>query len=502
VAWNYLVFGLSKSSTLIMTVVVARLLTPADFGLFALVVLVVGLFDYVKDLGVAGALVQSPRAWNRLAPTGLILSIVFGVAAAAALAITAPLTAALLQRPELGPMMQVLAIGLAISAVSAVPAAWLRRSLDFKRRVVPEFVGAATKAAVTITLAAAGSGVWSLVYGQLAGTVLLSAAYWWVARVPPVLDFDRTEARNITRFGLRLTGINVVAFGILNVDYLAIGYRLGEEQLGLYTLAYRLPELLVLNVCAVVSEVLFSSLSRLQRDQPRLTEHYLQVASMVAAVTVPMSTALAAAAPAVIGTLYGPAYAGAAPVLAVLALYTLVYSASYHAGDLFKASNRPTLLSAISAGKLALMIGPVWWGASHGIVAVALVLVVAGFLAAVANLLVVRAVVGIPLRLQAKAAMQPLPASACMGAVILGVSHATAPLPQPAILAVSLIAGLLTYLAGLRLTAPQIARAALTSLRAARQRRTGPLNGHVRKRVLGIARRYPFTRNQKDALHK
>jgi PST family polysaccharide transporter len=250
---------------------------------------------------------------------------------------------------------------------------------------------------------------------------------------------------------------------------------------------------------------------------------------MVAAVTVPMSTALAAAAPNVIGTLYGPAYSGAAPVLAVLALYTLVYSASYHAGDLFKASNRPSLLSAISAGKLALMIGPVWWAAGHSIVAVAFVLVVAGFLAVVANLLVVRAVVGIPLRLQAKAAMQPLPAAACMGAVIVGVSHALAPLPKPAILAVSVIAGLLTYLAGLRLTAPQIARAALTSLRAARRRRTAPLDGDiarhslstehrpgddeseeivaaqtrypVRKRVLGIAHRY-LHRNSNDALSK
>jgi hypothetical protein len=156
--------------------------------------------------------------------------------------------------------------------------------------------------------------------------------------------------------------------------------------------------------------------------------------------------------------------------------------------------------------------------------------VVAGFLAVVANLLVVRAVVGIPLRSQAKAAMQPIPAAACMGAVIIGVSHAMASLPAPATLSVSVMAGLLTYLVGLRLTAPQIARAGLTALRTARLRRGVPLDGHgaaqtlstehhpataeckeilagqgrssVLTRLLRIARRYLFRRNSKDVLHK
>ena len=84
--WNYLIFALSKSSTLLMTVVVARILTPTEFGVFALAVLVVNLFDYVKDLGVASALVQNRRDWRVLAPTGLTLSVLFGLLASGLLA--------------------------------------------------------------------------------------------------------------------------------------------------------------------------------------------------------------------------------------------------------------------------------------------------------------------------------------------------------------------------------------------------------------------------------
>src|SRR4051812_43855428 len=145
-AWNYLVFGLSKSSTLIMTIVAARLLDPADFGLFTLALLVVNLFDYMKDLGVGAALVQSPGKWERLAPTGLTLTVIFGVVAGTLLAITAPIGAEILRQPRLTPLIQVLAIGLTISALSAIPAARLRRDLDFRQRIWPEFLGSVVKA--------------------------------------------------------------------------------------------------------------------------------------------------------------------------------------------------------------------------------------------------------------------------------------------------------------------------------------------------------------------
>ena len=350
-AWNYLVFGLSKSSTLIMTIVAARLLDPADFGLFTLALLVVNLFDYMKDLGVGAALVQSPGQWDRLAPTGLTLSAIFGVVAGTSLAVFAPFGAELVRQPQLTPLIRVLAIGLTISAFSVIPAARLRRDLDFRQRIWPEFVGSAVKAILTIGLAAAGHGVWSLVYGQLAGTVLTTVLYWVVARTPVVFGFDRQQARSLIRYGSALTGVALLSFAMFNTDYLFIGIRRGDVQLGLYTLAYRLPDLLVLALCNVISEVLFSSLSRLQHARERLSEHFLQVMAVTMALSAPISVALATVAPAVVGTLYGPQYAGAAPVLVVLSVYGLLFSVSWHAGDVFKAIGRPSLLLATGTGQ-------------------------------------------------------------------------------------------------------------------------------------------------------
>lgn len=460
-AWNYLVFGLSKSSTLIMTMVLARLLAPADFGVFALALLVVNLFDWIKDLGVAGALVQSAKSWNRIAPPGLALSVLFGVFAGAIVASTADLTAAALGVPELAQMIRVLAVAMTISALSTIPAARLNRDLDFRSRILPEFLGAAGKAVLTISLAAGGVGVWSLVWGQLLAAVVTTSMYWYVARTPVRVGFDRHEAGGLIRFGIPVSAVGLLAFGIYNIDYFAIGVRLGTQELGLYTLAYRLPELLVLNLCIVVGEVLFSALSRLQHDRVALARHYLGVLTAVIALTAPISLAMAASAPALIGTLYGPNYAGAAKVLPVLSVFTLVYSASFHSGDVYKAIGRPWILTATNAGKLAVMIGPVWWAAGHGIVMVALVLTVVELAHFVVRMILVCQVISVGWVDLLKSVLRPLPAAACMGVVMMCTAHLTAPLAAPVTLVLVVLVGLPTYLVALRVTAPELFRKGL-----------------------------------------
>ncbi len=467
-AWNYLVWGLGKSSTLIMTVVVARLLTPADFGVFALAMLFANIFDYMKDLGVGLALVQRRGDWKRFAPTGLTLTVITGVLAGVTLAALAPLGAAVLHQPDLTPLIQVLAIGLVISALGVFPDARLRRDLDFRQRLWPVFLGAMVRAGLTIALAAAGLGVWSLVYGQLVGAAVTTVLYWWVARAPVTFGFDRHEARDLIRFGTSLTAVTLLAYAMFNTDYFFIGMRLGDTQLGLYTLAYRLPELLVLSLCIVISDVLVSALSRLQHSRQVLNEHYLEVTTAAMALTAPISLALAAAAPAVIDTMYGSKYAAAAPALAVLSFYVLFMSMTHHAGDLFKAIGRPGIIVYLSTGRLALLIPAVWWAAGHSIVMVALALVLLEIAPFTANAVLLRRVAGISYRATFRSVLRPMPAALIMGAVIWVGGRMLVSLPSIAILAITFLAGLVVYLVALRFTARDLFDMGVAVVRSAR----------------------------------
>jgi PST family polysaccharide transporter len=439
-----------------MTIVVARMLTPTEFGVFALAVLVVNLFDYVKDLGVAAALVQNRRDWGALAPTGLSLSILFGLFASGLLAATADVAAAALGQPELVGLIRILAIGLAISSLSTVPLAWLRRSMNFSARLMPEFAGAVAKTGLTIGLAASGFGVWSLAYGQLAAAVVMTLLYWRAARVYPTLAMDGPVSRELIRFGLPVTAVTLLAYAIYNVDYLAIGERIGPTALGFYTLAYRVPELVVLSLCVVVSEVLFSALSMRQDDRDALIAHYIQALTAVAALTVPIGIGLALVAEPLVATLYGGPYADAAPILSVLAIYTALYSASFHAGDVFKAIGRPGVLTAINAGKLAVLVGPIWWAAGHSALMVAWALLGVEVVHFGVRMTVLHRLTGTNWTSVAGALWRPIAAAMPMGAVLYGIGRVTDRLAAPLELSVLILIGMCVYGLLLRFTAPRL----------------------------------------------
>jgi lipopolysaccharide exporter len=427
--WNYLVFALGKSSTLVMTVVLARLLSPAELGLFALALLVVNLFDYVKDLGIGAALVQRSESWDRLAPTGLTLSVGFGVLAAGLVAATADLAADAMNAPGLAGLVRALAVALLFSVAAVVPLARLRRELDFRKRLVPELAGAVVKTAVAITLAVQGFGAWSLVWAQLAAVIVTSTLYWMVSRQSLRFGFDRQAALALLRFGLPATAVALMAFAIYNVDYLAIGVRNGEAGLGLYTLAYRLPELVVLNLCVVVGDVLFSALSRMQDSRGQLASYFLSAMGAVVALTAPLGVAMAVLAPQIVVVLFGAQFIDSGPILALLALFAVVYAASFNTGDVYKAIGRPSILVGINIGKLAFMVGPIWWASSYGPVQVAAVLLGVEVAHFFVRMIVLRRVVEVSIRALALTVLRPLSSAVLMGLTLLLGQQLVATLP-------------------------------------------------------------------------
>ncbi|MGH3867952.1 MAG: lipopolysaccharide biosynthesis protein [Pseudonocardiaceae bacterium] len=468
-SWNYLVFALSKFSTLIMTVILARILRPADFGLFALALLVLNIFDYAKDLGVTLALVQQRGPWLRLAPTGVTLSAVFGVLASAAAFLLAPIIAGGLRHPELVPLVQVLGAGLLISSLGVVPASALRRRMDFRGRLLPEVSGALVKTVLSVGLALAGFGVWSLVWGQLAASVLTAVMYWAVAREVVCPGFDRAVAIELTRFGLPATMVSLVAFGIYNCDYVAIGRQLGNEQLGFYTLAYRLPELVVLMLCITVSEVLFSSLSRWQHDRVVLTDHYMSAVRVVLVLAAPLGFGMAALAPEVVEVLYGRAYSESANALAVLAVFTVIYSVTFHSGDVYKATGRPGLLTLINLGKFVVLAPTVWFAAHRDVLAVAVAVLAVEVLHCAVRLLLIRWVIGVTFSRQLRTFSGPLAAGAGMALLVWSAAHLIESAPLAVRVPTLLTLGSALYAGLVRVCAPDLFRQGAEAFRTFRR---------------------------------
>jgi lipopolysaccharide exporter len=326
-------------------------------------------------------------------------------------------------------------------------------------------LGAVLKAAVAIGLAAGGYGVWSLVWAQLASSVVTTVAYWVLSRSALRFGLNRELAVALLKFGVPVTAVAFLTFAVFNTPTAAIGRLLGAEELGYYTLAYRLPDLVVINLCAVVGDVLFSALSRLQDDKAALGERYLQTVRTVVALSAPIGFGLAAVSAEVVAVFYGQDFAPAAEIAAALSVFTVIYSINFHAGDVYKSMGRPGLLTGLGVIKLVVLIPVVLWAAHYSGLAVALAMVAVEGVLTVVRLSLVRRIIGVTIRQHVRALWGPLTAAAVMALAVWGVVILLGAWPTPLRLVAGVLVGMVLYPAALRLLAPELPAAAMAIVR-------------------------------------
>jgi PST family polysaccharide transporter len=371
-AWSLGALVFSRLVTLASTVVLARLLSPDDFGLMALGLLVIGYSDALNDFGLDEAVVVYGGRGTRVADVAYTMSIAIGLGFTIAGFLSAPLLAEVLGEPRLTGVLRALATALLIVSFGQIQKGELARRLMFRRRVAGEIALVVIKAAVSIGLVVAGLGVWGLVWGQLAGTTARVVANWVLCPWKPHPKFDRDIARSLAGFGIRISLASMMGTVALNLDYLAIGSRLGTVALGLYYVAYRLPELLLVQTTQAVTSVLVPTYVTMSGDRDRLVRAFHDSTRVVASVAIPLAIGLAFLAPEIMRVIYGPAWVDAIPVLRLVAVSSALVAMTYPAGATLKAIDRPGVLAALAAIRLAIAVPVLWYAAGRDIESVAL----------------------------------------------------------------------------------------------------------------------------------
>ena len=454
-AWAYGSYIGGQLVVLVSTAILARLLTPEDFGLIALALVFIVLLDTISDLGLSPALVISTeKELRERADTVFGSTIVLGLALGALTAALAPLAAAFFDQSELAPLLAVLGLTFVLRAVGATHYALAQKRLDFRARTAAEVTGVCARGAVGIALALAGFGAWSLVLGYLAGTAALTATLWLLVPWRPSGPPRRAQLRGMLRFGSTLTAVDVLAAVISQIDYVFVGRVLGASALGLYSLGFRLPEMLVISLAVVAGRVLFPAFAAVDRDD--LAGAFLVSVRYSAIVSLPLAFGLAVLAEPLVVTLFGEGWEGSVDCMRVLSLYALAVAIGIPAGIAYKATGQAGVLLKLAVPRTALVIGSIALFVDDGIVAVA------GCQAAVAGLF---AVIGLTIASRmlavrpgelASALLPPTAAAAAMGLVAFAVSSA---LDAPwAALVAGVAAAIPTYFGGLWVLAPDVIR--------------------------------------------
>jgi O-antigen/teichoic acid export membrane protein len=372
VAWSYGAFASSRALTLITTAILARVLTPEEFGIVGFATVGITYLSVAQDLGLGGALIYERERPDAASHVVFSWNLVLGILLFALGYLTAPLAAQFFDSPEVTSLMRVLSVTFLVAPLGSVHLILLQRDLDFRRKLVPDVGNSLVKGIVSITLALTGFGVWSLVLGHLAGTIVGVGLVWLVVNWRPRLDFNRSLTRSLMAYGLPLFVVDLIYVVTANVDYLVVGRVLGAAALGIYTLAYRLPELLVLGIVAVLSRALFPAFTKARDSPGSLQRGFLDSVRYVVIFTTPLCVGLfIAARPLVLVTL-GDNWLDVIPVLRVLAVFAWVRSLMSNDGDVYKALGMPGFLARITALRLFILVPVLIATAQIGLVAVAL----------------------------------------------------------------------------------------------------------------------------------
>jgi PST family polysaccharide transporter len=461
--WAYGSYVGGRLLVLVSTVVLARVLVPADFGVVALALTFMVFLDTVKDLGLGQALIVVPD--DRLSSatqTAFCWSLLLGMVLSAATALVAPVAAGFFGEPQLQALLAVLGLNFLLRSFGATHLALARRSLDFRSRTMSETCDVLVRGIVSISLAVAGLGAWSLVLGYLAGTAAAVVMIW--LRVPwrPARRVSTDHLREMLSFGGLLTLVDVGQAFAHEIDYLFIGRVLGAAPLGLYSIAFRLPELLIINLSIVAGTVLFPAYAKL--DRARLSDAFLLSLRYTAIVVLPMAIGLGLLARPVVLTLFGDQWEAAIPVMQVLCAYAVVVTMNIPAGTVYKVTGRAWILIAFTVPYVVCLAAALTFLTPHGIVAVAGAMAGLQALFAIAGWTVATRILDVRPMIVARTLAGPTGAAATMAIPLLIVDQVVGD-PLVALLLGMLLGGA-AYGLGLRLFALDALRPGLAMVRA------------------------------------
>ncbi|WP_229068336.1 lipopolysaccharide biosynthesis protein [Actinoplanes sp. DH11] len=322
--WSLASTMLSRLSTLVIGIALARILGPEEFGTFAVALVVLTAVLSFNELGVSLAIVRWPDDPDEIAPTVATLSVLSSLLVYAGCYLGAPAFAAALGDESAVPVIRVLALSVIVSGLVATPVGLLQRAFQQKQKTVADLVTNWTSALVSIGFAVSGAGAMSLAVGQLTGSVAGAILFFVFAPRGLRFGFNPAKARALLKFGLPLAGSSIIVFATTNVDRIIVGAVLGPVALGYYTLALNLANWPITIFSQPVRAVVPAALARLQHDRPALRSAFLSGAGLLGVIALPACMLLSGAAAPLIRFLYGDVWEPAATVLVWLGLLAVM----------------------------------------------------------------------------------------------------------------------------------------------------------------------------------
>lgn len=422
ILWTYASYYSGKLLIFISTIILARLLTQEDFGVAGYALVVISSLDAMNDMGVGPALIYHRKDQDAV-DTAFWLGIGVSFTLFLATFFGAPLIGEFFNDPRAVPVTRALSFTFPLSALGHIHDVLLRKELSFGKKFIPDTVKAFGKGLITVVLALFGMGSWSLIFGQLAGEVLAVIALWYVMPWRPSFNFVKNMAKTLLGYGVNIVAVNTMSILLNNASYLLVGRYMGAAALGLYTLAYRIPEILIIQFCSLISRVIFPYYANMQDDSDGLKRGYIASTQYIMLVTMPLGVGMALVARPLIDIVFGEKWVDAAPIMQAVAIFAVMSALPYNAGDVYKARGRPDILTWLTVLEGLLLVPALYFTmiTFNSIVIVGWVHAAVVFVISMVDIVIACRMLSLPYSEILKAFSPSLTASTLMGLAVFGL---------------------------------------------------------------------------------
>lgn len=322
------------------TIILARLLTPQDYGLIGMVSAVTGFVSMFKDMGLSMATIQKAEVNHRQISTLFWVNVGLSIATMLVSAAIAPVIAWFYGEPRLTLITLVSAIGFIFGGLTVQHQALLNRQMRFTALAIIDIISMLIGITTAIVLAWYGAGYWALVMMQLAIAISTTIGVWLICRWRPSLPSLHSGIGEMLAFGGNLTGYSIINYFSRNLDNVLIGRYWGAGELGLYSKAYQLLLLPINQINAPIASVAIPALSRLVDSPAQYRKAYLRIVEKVALLTMPIMIFMIATSDWLVLLLLGSQWNDSRRIFILLALAGLIQPVANSTGWLFISQNR------------------------------------------------------------------------------------------------------------------------------------------------------------------
>ncbi len=322
------------------TLVLARLLAPESFGIVGMAMVVIGFVNTLGDLGLGAALIQRKHIDEGHKDSAFWLSFGMGAVLFAVCAAASPLLARVYREPRVAGVIMLAACTLLISPLFSTHITLLRRELRFPTVAKVEALRSLASGAASVAAAVGGLGYWAIPLGPLVGQIIAFPIYWTAEKFRPGLRGSWQHARELFKFSLFVAGGGAINFLSANVDYLVVGRMLGAGALGVYTLAYQIITLPLVQISSLFNQVMFPVFSAAQDDLEQSGKAYLDISRSLALVGFPILGWIGVVAPDLLFVIYGDKWLGAVVPLRILCVAGAVKSVGTFVGVVYRSQGR------------------------------------------------------------------------------------------------------------------------------------------------------------------